>query len=199
MNLTTITGNGRLLLTALVIMLLTGCASKRSYIPADTGSRQGGGESAMTEMPSDIPHREATQGIRDPAVMAVIESGQIKGEPAEIQLLLRQNIFHFKFDSDQIDPADFKALDAHAVLFKTEKYKSARTIIAGNTDERGTRTYNISLGLRRANAIRDYLILRGVNADNLRVLSYGFEKPMDPDHNPDAWAKNRRVELEMTA
>ena len=195
MNLATITGNVRLLFTALIIILLTGCASKRGYTPAGAGGEQSR-ESAMTEMPADIPHEEATKGIQDPAVMAVIESGQIQGKPTEIQLLLRQKIFHFKFDSDQIDPADFKALDAHAVLFKTEKYKNGKVVISGNTDERGTRTYNISLGLRRANAIRDYLILRGVNADSLRVLSYGFEKPMDPKHNPDAWARNRRVELE---
>lgn len=66
-------------------------------------------------------------------------------------------------------------------------------VIQGHTDERGTRTYNLALGERRANAIRDYLIAKGVVAKRIEVISFGFERPLDPEHNETAWDLNRRA------
>jgi peptidoglycan-associated lipoprotein len=69
----------------------------------------------------------------------------------------------------------------------------ARFLIAGNADERGTREYNLALGARRANAVRDYLISLGVGAARLETVSYGKERPVDPRSNPDGWAVNRNA------
>ena len=68
-------------------------------------------------------------------------------------------------------------------------------VIEGHCDERGTEEYNIALGERRANSAKKYLINLGVNPSQLSTISFGEEKPADPGHNEEAWAKNRRDEF----
>jgi peptidoglycan-associated lipoprotein len=70
---------------------------------------------------------------------------------------------------------------------------NVKVLIAGNCDERGTREYNLALGARRANSVRDYLISLGVNAAQLSTISYGKERPVDPRPNEDGWAINRNA------
>ena len=65
-------------------------------------------------------------------------------------------------------------------------------VIEGHADERGTREYNLALGERRANAVKDYLMTYGISADRISVISYGKERPVDPGSNPLSWSKNRR-------
>ena len=72
------------------------------------------------------------------------------------------------------------------------KGKSLSFAIEGHADERGTREYNLALGERRANAVKDYLMTYGISSDRISVLSYGKERPVDSGSNPLAWSKNRR-------
>ncbi|HYG27288.1 MAG TPA: OmpA family protein, partial [Caulobacteraceae bacterium] len=74
----------------------------------------------------------------------------------------------------------------------------ARVRIEGNADERGTREYNLALGARRANSVRDYLVGRGVSVSRIATLSYGKEKPLDPGTGEEAWAKNRNAQTVIT-
>ena len=67
--------------------------------------------------------------------------------------------------------------------------------IEGNCDERGTTEYNLALGERRAKAALDYIVSQGINSARVSTISYGKEKPADPNHNEEAWAKNRRDEF----
>ena len=69
---------------------------------------------------------------------------------------------------------------------------SAKLLIEGNCDERGTQEYNRSLGERRALAAREALAKMGIDPSRVRTISYGKDKPVDPDNNEAAWAKNRR-------
>jgi peptidoglycan-associated lipoprotein len=96
----------------------------------------------------------------------------------------------FALDSYQLKP------DARAVLEKQaawlEQNPAVTVTIEGHADERGTREYNLALGDKRANAVRDYLIALGVNANRVRTISFGKERPVDPRSVEDAWAKNRR-------
>ena len=71
--------------------------------------------------------------------------------------------------------------------------------LEGNTDERGTREYNLGLGERRGNAVSSALQAAGGSASQLNVVSYGKEKPVCREHNEDCWSKNRRVEIVYTA
>ena len=68
-------------------------------------------------------------------------------------------------------------------------------IIEGNCDERGSAEYNRALGERRAIAAKEYLTAKGIDANRIKTVSYGVEKPADPGHNDQAWAKNRRDEF----
>ncbi len=73
------------------------------------------------------------------------------------------------------------------------KYPSNKILIAGNADERGTETYNLALGLKRADAARDYLIANGVAPNHIKTISYGKDRPVAAGHDEAAWAQNRNA------
>lgn len=87
--------------------------------------------------------------------------------------------------------------DADATLTKQSawlaKYPSVNVLIAGNCDDRGTETYNLALGQRRANAARDYLVAQGVAASRIQTISYGKDCPVAPGNDEAAWAQNRNA------
>ncbi|NGM49059.1 peptidoglycan-associated lipoprotein Pal [Caulobacter sp. 602-2] len=78
------------------------------------------------------------------------------------------------------------------------RYSAVRVRIEGNADERGTREYNLALGARRANAVREFLIGQGVAASRIETISFGKERPLDPGTTEDAWAKNRNARTAIT-
>ncbi|PXA84444.1 peptidoglycan-associated lipoprotein Pal [Caulobacter sp. D4A] len=78
------------------------------------------------------------------------------------------------------------------------RYQSVRVRIEGNADERGTREYNLALGARRANAVREFLIGQGVAASRIETISFGKERPLDPGTDENAWAKNRNARTAIT-
>ena len=73
--------------------------------------------------------------------------------------------------------------------------KSIRITIAGHADERGTREYNLALGQRRADAVKDYFVLSGIDKNRISVKSYGEERPLILGSDESSWQKNRRVEI----
>jgi peptidoglycan-associated lipoprotein len=100
---------------------------------------------------------------------------------------------YFDYDSDQIKPEFQSALDAHARYLSRQR---GRTVsIAGHTDERGGREYNLALGQRRAEAVKRALRLLGVPDAQVETTSLGEEKPADPGHDETAWSHNRRAEI----
>lgn len=103
-------------------------------------------------------------------------------------------VFRFDFDRSELKPAARAALTAHAERLKNN---DQRVRVEGHTDERGSREYNMGLGERRANAVRDFLVLQGVNANRIEVISYGEERPVAMGSNESAWAQNRRAELNV--
>ena len=88
-------------------------------------------------------------------------------------------------------------LKENAELLK--KYPKVKIQIEGHCDERGTNEYNLALGERRANSTKNYLVSLGISPDRISTISYGEEKPLDPGHNEEAWAKNRRAHTIITA
>jgi peptidoglycan-associated lipoprotein len=71
--------------------------------------------------------------------------------------------------------------------------------VQGNCDERGTVEYNLALGQKRATAVRNYLVIAGIDSARVFTISYGKEKPLDPGHDETAWAKNRRAHFVVAA
>jgi peptidoglycan-associated lipoprotein len=112
----------------------------------------------------------------------------IEGEVFESSLL---KDIHFDFDKYDIRPGDAEILKGNATLLT--KYPKVKIQIEGHCDERGTVEYNLALGERRANSAKKYLISLGIAADRISTISYGKERPLDPGHNEEAWAKNRRA------
>lgn len=101
-------------------------------------------------------------------------------------------IIYFDFDQATLKPEARALLLAHAERLKQSP---ADVRLEGHADERGSREYNMALGERRANAVRDFLVLQGVRRSDLEVISYGEERPMAMGSNASAWEKNRRVEI----
>jgi peptidoglycan-associated lipoprotein len=114
-------------------------------------------------------------------------SGQIE----ELKTALEK--IYFDFDSYKLSEAARSNLAKNVELLKKDSVGNIR--IDGNCDERGSDEYNLALGEKRAKAAMRYLLIMGVPADRLSVISYGKEKPADPGHDEAAWAKNRRDEF----
>jgi peptidoglycan-associated lipoprotein len=104
---------------------------------------------------------------------------------------------HFAFDQYNVEPSDQGLLTRQAQWLN--KYPSVRVTIEGNCDERGTREYNLALGARRANAVKEYLVSQGVAASRIDTISYGKERPICTESNEDCWAQNRRGVTTITA
>ncbi|HKB07888.1 MAG TPA: peptidoglycan-associated lipoprotein Pal [Candidatus Polarisedimenticolia bacterium] len=104
---------------------------------------------------------------------------------------------NFDFDRYEVRQDAIRILGDDAATIK--QYPQYRVRIEGHCDERGTVEYNLALGEKRARAARDYLVSLGTPAARLRIISYGKERPVDPGHNEDAWATNRRAEFVFLA
>jgi peptidoglycan-associated lipoprotein len=99
----------------------------------------------------------------------------------------------FSYDESTLNPQAQAALGSTATWLKS--HPEINLLIEGHGDERGTEQYNLALGDRRANIAKEYLSTLGVDAARIRTVSYGVERPFDPGHSEDAWAKNRRAHL----
>lgn len=102
------------------------------------------------------------------------------------------NVFYFDFDSSNLRPDAIEALNAHIAALQGND-RNVR--LEGHTDERGTREYNMALGERRANAVRDYMVANGIASYRIESVSYGEERPVAYGSGESNWAQNRRVEL----
>ena len=100
---------------------------------------------------------------------------------------------YFDYDSSQVADTERSKIDTVAQHLK--KNDAVAVIIEGNCDERGSNEYNLTLGERRAQAVRSYLTGLGIGADRIQTKSYGEEKPVNPGHDEAAWAANRRGEF----
>lgn len=139
----------------------------------------------------------ARSGRVEPPPVATVTPGQagdaglaILKDPKSI--LSKRSVF-FDYDSFVVKE-EFRALvEAHArFLLANPKMK---ILIQGNTDERGSREYNIALGQKRADAVKNMLMLLGVKDEQLESVSLGEEKPRNTDHDEAAWAENRRGDI----
>ena len=112
-----------------------------------------------------------------------------ESEAAARNMFLNEDIF-FEFDSAVLLP------EAQVILKKKAEWlinnSDVTVTIEGHCDERGTNEYNLALGERRAASAKTFLMDLGISGSRLNCISYGEERPVDPGHNEEAWAKNRR-------
>ena len=100
---------------------------------------------------------------------------------------------HFEFDKSQLTGEARMILDGNVKWILENPGVHIR--IEGHCDERGTAEYNMNLGQRRSNSVRSYLIQKGVDPATLHTISYGEERPVNPNHNEEAWGQNRRAQF----
>ena len=107
--------------------------------------------------------------------------------------VLSRRVIYFAYDQSTIEPEYFEILDAHSELLASNPNLTIR--LEGHADERGSREYNVALSERRAQAVKQFMDLKGVGSQQSQTVAYGEELPVDPGHNEAAWSKNRRVEI----
>ena len=97
---------------------------------------------------------------------------------------------HFGYDQYSVEEADRATLQKQATWLN--RYPNVRVSIEGHADERGTREYNLALGARRANAVKEFLVSVGVSTARIDTVSYGKERPVCAESNEACWSQNRR-------
>jgi peptidoglycan-associated lipoprotein len=153
------------------------------------------GAAACSKKQEVKPQAEAPPVAQEQAA----PQGAGKYTPADLNTdaCLRQRVVYFDFDKDEVKPEFQQIMQCHAKYLQDRPTSQMR--LEGNTDERGTREYNLGLGERRGNAVSSALQANGGSASQISVISYGKEKPVCREHNEDCWSKNRRVEIVYTA
>ena len=119
-----------------------------------------------------------------------VSSAPIPGSTQDFVINVGDRVY-FDFDSYDIRSDAAPILDGQAAWLN--RYPMVRVRIEGNADERGTREYNFALGARRAEAVRSYLIQRGIPSSRIDTISYGKERPIADGSNEEAWARNRNA------
>jgi peptidoglycan-associated lipoprotein len=119
-------------------------------------------------------------------------AGQAAGESYTTEAPHNQ-LYLFSYDDSTLNPKYMDSLNAQADYLKSNP--GAHVLIAGHTDERGSREYNIALGERRANEVAAILRMSGVSSNQYRVVSYGKERPANYGHDEDSHKQNRRAEF----
>jgi peptidoglycan-associated lipoprotein len=120
---------------------------------------------------------------------APVTSSVVPGSAEDFRVNVGDTI-HFGYNEYNVQDNDRAMLGRQAQWLA--KYPSVRVSVEGHCDERGTREYNLALGARRANAVKEYLVSQGVSAARVETVSYGKERPVCTESNEACWAQNRR-------
>ncbi|MDC0232720.1 peptidoglycan-associated lipoprotein Pal [Pelagibacteraceae bacterium] len=166
----------KLLASALLVFFLAAC----STTPKDTADSSGSGSTSTTSDVSSSGETESTD-----SASTSIEPGSQE----DLIVNVGDRVF-FNYDSAELD-ADAQELLQDQVAW-LKQYSNVSVIIEGHCDERGTREYNLALGEKRAQSVKNYLINLGISSDRVSTISYGKERPAVVGSNDGAWAQNRR-------
>ena len=184
----------KLTLLALVAIFIVGCQTTGQELGTDPSL--GDGQSQTDGTSSDLTGSDASSfdGSDDTSLIPIVEetmtAREMLDEPGSP---LANRTIYFDFDSAKITDDSLALLEAHGNFIAGNGDVSVR--LEGHADERGSREYNIALGDRRAQSVRQVLLFQGASVDQLDTISYGEEQPAMLGHNEDAWSRNRRVEL----
>lgn len=163
--------------------LLAACAPTAQTVQPSTGAEGGMGAAGST----------AGQGQSGQASALQNQNGLAADELNNPDSPLAKRAIYFAFDSSEISQEYLSIISAHAKYLAA--HPNLHVKLEGNTDERGSRAYNMALGERRAQAVAKLLELQGVGAQQLSVISYGEDNPVCLQHDETCWSKNRRVDI----
>lgn len=165
---------------ALAVLALAACELSPEVSSSTSGNGAAGGPATSQQGGAGGSGAISSQQVGAPT----------PGTPRDFVVNVGDRV-HFGFDKYNLSPKARAIIENQVVWLK--RYPNVHVTIEGNTDQRGTREYNLALGARRANSVRDYMIALGISPDRITTISYGKERPVDPASTPEAWAKNRRA------
>jgi len=180
----------------LIVFFALSCARKEvaehKVVTPVPGVKKAAPKEKMPEELRARPIEEAKIREEELARERMLKEEALKEEIAAFE----EEDIHFDFDKYNIRPDAAEILKKKAEWLK--EHPNVHVLIEGHCDERGTEEYNLALGERRANSTKQFLIGLGVDASCISTISYGEERPIDPRHNEEAWAKNRRCHFVVT-
>ena len=166
--------------------LLAGCATSQDsgQAPAGVEDRGAGGKpgAAKPVDPKPIASVDLTASRKDPATMLK--------DPNSI---LSQRSIYYDYDKFEVKDDYRSMVEAHAKYLR--EHPESKILIQGNTDERGSREYNVGLGQRRSDGVKKMLMLLGARESQIESVSLGEEKPQVEGNGEDAWSRNRRSDI----
>lgn len=187
----------KLVASALLASLLAACATQPPAVtdsakPVDnsttaTGTTPATGDSTLS---AEAQKAAAEQALKEQALKD--EQAKSESDKRMQDNLLKANSVYFGFNQFNIDDDYKSVVDTHATFAKSN---NAKVRIEGNTDERGSREYNLALGQKRANAVASALEILGVAKSSIESVSFGEEKPRAEGADEDAWSVNRRADI----
>ena len=179
------------------MMLMTGCAKKA--VSKDEGLVAGEKKAAAAQSEATAKEEAARKLAAEQQKEDVKELALKRDAAAAAAAEKEQTAFediYFVFDKSTIEPEAREILKRLASLLGSNKNYSL--VVEGHCDERGTVEYNLALGQRRADAAMKYLVDLGLDKESIKTITYGKERPLDPGHDEEAWAKNRRAHFLTT-
>jgi peptidoglycan-associated lipoprotein len=165
-----------LLIPALLAALVAGCSST----PVDETSG------------APIDSRSGSSGVT-PVTAGGLDSRGLPKELTDPKSVLSRRSIYFDLDKYEVKDEYRDLVAAHAKYLVANR--GFKMLVQGNTDERGSREYNLSLGQKRSEAVKRSLVLLGAKEDQVESVSLGEEKPKNPGHDESAWAENRRADM----
>ena len=165
----------KILMSVLLAFFITACATT----PEDTSDSSGSGASSSSSSVSS----SSDSGSDDSG------DGIVPGSQEDLIVNVGDRVF-FGYDSSELDSDAQELLQDQVAWLK--QYSDVSVTIEGHCDERGTREYNLALGEKRAQSVKNYLISLGVSESRVSTISYGKERPAVIGSNDGAWSQNRR-------
>lgn len=135
-------------------------------------------------------NQPAATGVTTGTGATTATAGPAPGSEEDLVANVGDRVF-FAFNQSSLTQEDQATLDRQAQWL--QRYPNVRVLVAGNCDDRGTEEYNLALGQRRANAAKDYLVARGVDAGRIQTISYGKDRPTALGDDEQAWQQNRNA------
>jgi peptidoglycan-associated lipoprotein len=145
---------------------------------------------STTTVDEGVAAGQQTAAVEAPEAATIAPPAPVASAPSEVT----NEVYYFGFDQDVVAPEDIKKIKAQAIYLVA--HPDAKIRLEGNTDQRGSREYNIALGWRRAKTVSKLLQLQGVAPSQIDMVSYGEEKPVALGHDEGSYRLNRRVNLE---
>ena len=174
--------NKRIISLIGAVALLSACETASKKMVSGSASSSSGSTSSST---SSSVEKKTSSVDKKKSLFA-----QAKQTAADKLIAVGDRVL-FDYDSAKLDSSAKILLDAQSRFLRANT--DLNFIVEGHCDERGTREYNLALGEQRATAVRDYLVIQGIDPDRIKVISYGKEKPAVVGSNGMAWSKNRRA------